>query len=241
MIYPVTIDLETTGTDTDTDSICQMAAVMSDFSGDEPRSITLLSMLTNPGIPISQGAQEIHGISDEDVVWATPAVWALRHLDLTLRELSKTGVVVICGQNHERFDIPVMRRMLPEAKFEQYPSIDTYTIALREFPSMPHKLSELYEWYCEKEAINSHSADVDCHMVARVLGKYLKENTDGDLLKLAAELKEPKVLEVMPFGRHKGVAMSEVPIGYLNWCRTNWTDSHKDLDATICSVLGCPS
>jgi len=239
MIYPITIDLETTDTDTDTASICQMAAVMSDFSGEEPRSVTLLSMYCNPGVPISKGAQEIHGISDEDVMWATPAIWGLRHLDMTLKALEKTGQVVICGQNHERFDIPVMKRMLPEAGFELYPSIDTYTIALREFPSMPHTLGEFYEWYCEKPAIDAHDAAADCHMVAAILGKYLNTHKGGDILELAEELKEAHVLYTMPFGKHKGLPMKDVPSGYLRWCRANWTDSHKDLDATICAVLGC--
>jgi len=238
MIFPIIIDLETTGADSSVDSICQMAAVMSDFSGEESRSITMLSMYCNPGMPISPGAQEIHGISDETVRWSVPATWGLRHLDLTLKELSKAGQVVLCGQNHIKFDIPIMDRLLPEAGFTEYPSIDTYTIALRNFPNMPHRLGEFYAWYCEKEAINAHDAAADCHMVAGILGKYLNES-GTDLISLAEELKEPKALETMPWGKYKGLLMKDVPMSYLKWCRTNWTDTHPDVDAAICAALGC--
>jgi len=236
-LIPIVIDLETTGTDLDHDSIIQLAAVMIDL--DSGRPITLLSMYCNPGRPIEAGATEVHGIKDEDVQWATPAQWALQHLKLALDTLEAGGnTIVICGQNHERFDIPVMDRILPSAGFNTYLSVDTYTIAIREFPTMPHKLGEFFEWYLEKPAINAHDAAADCYMVAEILLKYMADS-GKDILTLANELEQPRVLEVYPFGKHKGVAVNKVPTGYINWCRNNFTEVHKDIEATICDALGC--
>lgn len=239
-IYPVVLDLETTGADIAEDSICQIGAVLASYTETDARAITLLSMLANPGQPIKPDASAVHGIKDEDVYWSTPAIWALRHVDLMLKELSKTGQVIICGQNQERFDIPLMHRLLPEAGFNEYPSIDTYTLALRLYPSMPHKLGELYEWFMEDEPIDAHDAAADCHMVARILGKYMREHfSDMSLMDLAKHLEEPVVLETMPFGKHKGLPCAEVPKGYYVWCMNNFNDSHKDMDATICHYATC--
>jgi DNA polymerase III epsilon subunit-like protein len=238
-LIPIVIDLETTGIDLDHDSIVQLAAVMIDL--DTGRPITLLSMYCNPGRPIDPGAAEVHGIKDEDVQWATPAQWALSHLKLALDKLEEGGnTVVICGQNHERFDIPMMDRILPSAHFNEYLSVDTYTIALREWPEMPHKLGELYEWYVEKTAINAHDAAADCYMVAEILLKYMGEH-DREIITLANELEQPHVLDKFPFGKHKGMPVDKIPSGYLNWCRVNFTEVHKDVEATICDALECES
>jgi DNA polymerase-3 subunit epsilon len=234
---PVVIDLETTGIDLETDSIVQIAAVMVDL--ENQRAVTLMSNYCNPGRPIDAEATEVHGIKDVDVVWAVPAAWALIHLKMILDSLEAAGNdIVICGQNHERFDIPIMRRILPSAGFETYLSVDTYTIALREHPAMPHQLGEFFSWYCEKEAINAHDAAADCHMVAAILMKYLNERGIS-IIDLATELEEPKVLTHFPFGKHKGMAMDKLPHSYLKWCRGNFHDTHKDVEATICDALGC--
>jgi len=236
-VIPVVVDLETTGIDLDHDSIVQLAAVMIDL--DTGRPLTLLSMYTNPGRKISEEAGEVHGIKDEDLIWATPAQWALQHLKMVLDSIEAAGnTVVLCGQNHERFDIPLMDRILPSAQFNNYLSVDTYTIALRNWPAMPHKLGEFYEWYCEKMAINAHDAAADCYMVSEILLKYMGESDQG-IIDLANELEQPRVLDQFPFGKYKGIPVSDIPKGYMNWCRQNFTEVHADVEATICDALGC--
>jgi DNA polymerase III epsilon subunit-like protein len=238
-LIPVIIDLETTGINIDHDSIVQMAAVMLTFVDGEPQPITLISTYCNPGRPIEAEASEVHGIKDEDLVYSVPAVWALQQLKLVLNALEgEDNTVILCGQNSERFDIPMMDVLLPAARFGSYLSIDTYTIAIRNFPEMPHKLGEFYSWYLEKETLSAHDAAADCVMCAEILAKYLKER-GVDLLTLANELEQPMVLERYPFGKMKGRLVSEIPRGYLNWCRTNFTEVHRDIEATICSALGC--
>jgi DNA polymerase-3 subunit epsilon len=59
----VAIDTETTGRDTATDRIVEVAAVLWDGTDITDR----LSWLVNPGRPIPKEASDIHGISDTDV------------------------------------------------------------------------------------------------------------------------------------------------------------------------------
>jgi DNA polymerase-3 subunit epsilon len=238
-LIPVVIDLETTGLKINHDSIVQMAAVMLTPVDGELRPITLMSTYCNPGRPIEAEASAVHGIKDEDLIYSVPAVWALQQLKLVLNALEgQDNTVILCGQNSERFDIPMMNALLPDAGFSNYLSIDTYTIAIRNWPTMPHKLAEFYSWYLEKEPLSAHDAAADCVMCGEILAKYLKD-TGTDLLTLANELEQPKVLDVWPWGKVKGKPVSEVPKSYLQWCRSNFTEVHHDIEATICDALGC--
>jgi len=129
---PVIIDTETTGIDLDHDSVVQLAAVMYDQATGNP--VTLLSMLCNPGTEISQGASDVHGITQEELHWATPTAWALQHLKMALDALEQQGDVILVGHNSDRFDIPLIHRILPSAGFNTYLTVDTYTVAMREWP-----------------------------------------------------------------------------------------------------------
>jgi DNA polymerase-3 subunit epsilon len=238
-ILPVVIDTETTGVDLDNDSICQVAAVLiHPHAGPNTQAVTLFSTYCNPGKPIPAEATAIHGVTDADVRWSMPAEWALMHLKMVLDKLEESGDVVLCGQNHERFDVPLMDRILPSAGFNQYLSLDSYTIAIREFPEMQHKLGEFYEWYCEKQPIDAHDAAADCHMVAAILHKYVNE-MKSDYVTLAQEQEQARVLDVFPFGKYKGMKTKDISKSYFNWCRVNFTEVHKDIEETICSVLEC--
>jgi len=236
-LLPIVLDTETTGVNTDRDSIVQFAALIVEFEFGTMRP--LYETLCNPGRKISEDAAAVHGIHDSDVEFAIPAVWALQHFKNLLDGLEARGYdIILCGANHERFDIPLMDTLLPTAKFRDYLSVDSYTMALREFPDMPHKVGEMYEWYCSGDASQAHDAMADCRMVADILTKYINEK-HIDILDMARQQEEAYVLDKFPFGKHKGVPIREVPTSYIQWCRQNFTDVHKDVEATICVLLEC--
>jgi len=233
---PVIIDTETTGIDLDHDSVVQLAAVMYDQATGNP--VTLLSMLCNPGTEISQGASDVHGITQEELHWATPTAWALQHLKMALDALEQQGDVILVGHNSDRFDIPLIHRILPSAGFNTYLTVDTYTMAMREWPEKEHKLGLLYEWYVGKPAVKAHDAAADCWMVAEILHKYLTEK-GMTLMELSRQQEEPRLMEVWPWGKYKGQRVDDLPQSFLNWCRTNYHEVHPDIEATICDKLGC--
>jgi DNA polymerase III epsilon subunit-like protein len=236
-LLPVILDTETTGTDINKESIVQFAALIVDSSTGE--RIPMMNTLCNPGRRIGAEAAEVHGISDEAVAFAMPAEWVLQHFKNLLDKLEAGGNdIILCGANHTRFDIPLMHNLLPTAGFKDYLTVDSYTMFLRDYPDMPHKLGELYEWYCEGDASKAHDAMADCEMVADILIKYVLDNGKG-LLEIAREQEQPRVLDKFPLGKHKGLPVNDVPHSYMRWCRANFTEVHPDVEATICSVLNC--
>jgi len=241
MIHLIFYDTETTGTDVSKDAVVQFGALQCTYNEDtgglSPATV-LMNTLCNPGRKISEGASEVHGISDDDVAWATPDKQVLYQFSTVLRQMSKHNPVVLVGHNIERFDTPLIMQRWPSGHFNlNYSSIDTYTIAIREWPAMPHKLEELYSWYAEGGKVKAHDAAADCFMVYTVLKKYLSE-TGRSLEDIVDWLEQPQVLETYPFGKHKGVPTKDVPHSYLKWCAQNFTEVHKDVEATICDALG---
>lgn len=241
MIHLVFFDTETTGLDLSKDAIVQFGALQCTYdedTGELSPATVLMNTLCNPGREISEGAAEVHGITAEDVAWAPPDKQVLYQFSTVLRQMAKHNPVVLVGHNIERFDTPLIMERWPSGLFNlNYSSIDTYTIALREWPAMPHKLEELYNWYVEGSPVKAHDAAADCYMVYKFLEKYLKEGK-YNLEQLVDWLEEPVRLPVYPFGKHKGVPIEDVPSSYLRWCASNFTEVHKDVEYTICDVLG---
>lgn len=73
------VDVETTGFDPDTDRIVQMAAVVVNARGDVVDSFDTIVKPENPS-RYTHGAEEIHGISEQDVERGMPLADALRRL-----------------------------------------------------------------------------------------------------------------------------------------------------------------
>lgn len=95
-----------------------------------------------------------------------------------------------------------------------------------------NKLTTLFaHFYPEHTAIleKAHGAYQDCLMVYMLLAKILerlpKVETWETLINLCSQGKKSyeelselnKTIEVMPFGKHKGLKMEEVPRDYLRW------------------------
>ena len=240
MIHLVFYDLETTGIDVNKDAAVQFGALHCSYDEDtgelSPVSV-MMNTLCNPGRKIAEEAEAVHGISQEDVAWAPPDKQVLYQFSTALRQMARNAPVVLVGHNIERFDTPLIMQRWPNGKFNMdYSSIDTYTIALRTWPAMPHKLEELYSWYVEGAKVKAHDAAADCFMVYQFLQKYLSE-TERSLEELVEWLEQPQVLETFPFGKHKGVPVKDIPSSYLKWCAANFTEVHKDVEATICDAL----
>lgn len=235
--HVLVIDTETTGVDTDKDSICQLAAVLTNHIGATSRPETLFSSYCIPEASMSQEALDVHNITPDMYQWSPEEWTALATLDILIKELLKENKVILAGHNHMRFDLPLMDKLYPDAKFQGHPIIDTMVLVYRMFPGKPAKLSELYEWYVGKTAINAHDAAADCYMVAEILVKMIHE-LDKPLMEVAEWCVTPVAWEVMPFGKHVGKKIKDVPTGYLGWMKRNITDPSLDLEATIQYCLG---
>ena len=234
---PVIFDLETTGTDVREANVVQIAAVTAVFQPDgKAKASTLFSSMVNPGMPIPKEASEIHGITDEEVKWSPSQRRALETFSVILQNLSLDYNVILAGQNIERYDVPIIKRIMP-GRFDIYPTLDTYTAAIRMFPDREHKLGPWYEWYTGYKEVNAHDAAADCHMCAHIIGRLLVD-TGKSLSELVDWMYEPQMLTHMPFGKYKGQEIKKVPKSYWAWVAQNFHEPHKDVELTTCSVLG---
>lgn len=201
---PIFYDTETTGIRPETDRVIELAAY-------DPLYDTVFEVLINPGIPIPKEASVIHHISDEMVAHAPPIQEVLpRFIDFC------HGEVVLVAHNNDGFDLHFMRQEFKRSglDFPSWRFFDTLKWARRFRPDLPrHTLQFLREVY-GFEANNAHRALDD----VRVLDKIYQAMTEDLSIEMAyALLNEKREIQFMPFGKHKGAPLKDVPSSYVQW------------------------
>ena len=209
-------DLETTGVNLSADRIVELAIVklMPDGTRLTKRK------LVNPGMPIPQGASDIHGITNEMVKDAPSFKEVANEIKQFLDNCD------LGGYNSNRFDIPLLMeeflRTDIDVDLSDRRMVDVQHIF---YMMQPRTLSAAYEFFCGKTLENAHSAEVDILATIEVfeaqLNKYEKLGNSVD--SVVACIGEEKIIdyarrfvyndkgiEVFNFGKHKGVAMVDV-------------------------------
>jgi len=168
-------DLETTGTNISQDRIIEIAVIKMMPNGEVLRK----SNVVNPTISIPTESTAIHGISNEDVKDKP-----------TFKEVAKEYAKFfegadLAGFNVLKFDVPMLveefLRVDVEFDYHRKKIID----AQRIFHLMEKRtLSAAYQFYCQKDLKNSHTAEADTEATLEVLiaqvAKYENQDvTDG--------------------------------------------------------------
>lgn len=221
-------DLETTGVNPVQDRIVQIAGLTIFPDGQSET----FNYLVNPGRAIPEEAQQVHGISDEDV--ANEPLF--EQLAGYLYEKHFRGCD-LGGYNIIKFDIPFLREALARhgiALDSDYYVVDCYQIFKRR---EGRSLAAAFKFYTGSELQNAHDALADVIATAAVLcGQYERYS---DLSKTPAGLSEE--LGIAPdqsvdgtgrffwnedgevtfgFGKHKGETVRSIARnnpGYLRW------------------------
>lgn len=163
----------------------------------------------NPGVPIDLGAMAVHHIMDEDVAGCPPSSsfsipsdvrYIIGHkVDFDWEAIGRPDVKRICT-------LALCRKLWPHAAHSQ--------------GAMLYLLDRENARDMLKEA---HSACQDINICRIILSNImLKLNEQNGqhawdwerLWQVSEEAREP---EYMPFGKHKGVAISDVPRDYKDW------------------------
>lgn len=173
----------------------------------ESGSVTItptISRLINPGRPIPAEVTAIHGITDA-MVFGAPVP------ETVFAEMMR-GADAFCAHNCE---------------FEQNffggggkPWCCTYKVALVHLPDAPsHKNSLLPEYLGlkldEALATPAHRAGPDTYVTAHILATLIGRGHAVE--EMLAITKRPRQISRMPFGKHKGAYMADLPDGYLRW------------------------
>lgn len=168
----VFFDVETTGLNVIRDRIIQIA-IIKFFANGKPEEE--LKMLINPGIPISEEAMAVHGITPKDLANKPTFIEVAQKL------YDFIGDADLAGYNSTRFDIPMLMEEFARAGFDFDISKRNLIDVQRIFYKMePRTLKAALQFYCQEELEDAHDALEDVRATVKVfrgqLAKY--QNTD---------------------------------------------------------------
>ena len=223
----VFFDLETTGTNINSDRIVEICYLKVYPNGNEESK----TLRINPEMHIPEASSAIHGIYDADVAECP-----------TFKDVAKNIANDIegcdlAGFNSNRFDIP----LLAEEFLRVGVDIDMMKRKFIDVQVIFHKLeqrtlSAAYKFYCDKNLEDAHTAEADTRATYEVLKAQLDRYPDvweNDMKFLADYSSYNKNVdfagrivyneqgvEVFNFGKYKGMSVAEIlkkDIGYFGW------------------------
>ena len=223
----VFFDLETTGTNINSDRIVEICYLKVYPNGNEESK----TMRINPEMHIPEASSAVHGIYDADVADCP-----------TFKDVAKNIANDIegcdlAGFNSNRFDIP----LLAEEFLRVGVDIDMMKRKFIDVQVIFHKLeqrtlSAAYKFYCDKNLEDAHTAEADTRATYEVLKAQLDRYPDvleNDMKFLADYSSYNKNVdfagrivyneqgvEVFNFGKYKGMPVAEIlkkDIGYFGW------------------------
>ncbi len=167
-------DLEATGLNVIRDRIVQIAIIKYSKQDKAPEELT---MLINPGIPISEEAMEVHGI--------TPKMLSNKP---TFQQVGQKifdfiGNSDLAGYNSNRFDVPMLMEEFARIGIEFDVSKRRLIDVQRVFYKMePRTLKAALRFYCGKELENAHDALADVQATIDVFKGQLERYEGVDLI-----------------------------------------------------------
>lgn len=158
----------------------------------------------NSGKPISLGALATHHIMDEELVDCPPAS------SFKLPD----DVSYIIGHNVD-FDWEVIGR--PEIK-----RICTLALARKLWHDLDSHTQSALLYYLERNSAreqlrNAHSALTDVGICAVILDHICQQLNVKTVEDLYTESEKARIPTTMPFGKHKGLMLGDLPSDYKQW------------------------
>lgn len=168
-----------------------------------------IESLIDPGVPISPSAMGVHHITNE-MVYDAPTM--KEFVELHGNPFDHPNLVV-CGHRVD-FDIKVVADLLPK----NFRKICTLKLVRQLYPEAEnHKLQTLRYMFGLK-AGDAHRAMGDVITCLSLLQHIAKE-THSDALDMIGWMSQPISMDLkMPFGKHQGDRLRDLPKGYVNWC-----------------------
>ncbi|MGN6638248.1 MAG: exonuclease domain-containing protein [Mucilaginibacter sp.] len=180
-------DIEATGTNVGIDRIVELSVIKLNPDGSEE----VKTWRVNPGMPIPLESSLVHGIYDEHIK-DEPLFHALA-VDIAAFIADSD----LAGYNSNKFDIPLLMeeflRSGTEFDLDQRFFVDVQNI----FHQMEQRtLKAAYQFYCNKQIINAHSAEADTRATMEVLLAQLEKYADAEWEDKAGKRSKPIVNDV---------------------------------------------
>ncbi|CUI16328.1 DNA polymerase III, epsilon chain [Candidatus Protochlamydia naegleriophila] len=198
-------DTETTGVKAERDRVIEIAAY-------DPLLNRRFERFVNPGFPIPPESTAIHHITDEMVADAP----SFAQIGLEFAEFCE-GEVVLIAHNNDNFDYHFLRLEYERNQLSMpthWKFLDTLKWARRYRSDLPrHTLQFLREIY-GVAANNAHRA-LDDVIVLHQVFSYMIDDLEID--EVYSLLNRPRLIQHMPFGKHQGQPLSQIPRNYIQW------------------------
>src|ERR1700761_5881473 len=162
-------DLEATGTNIGCDRIVEISVIKLHPDGSEE----VKTWRVHPGMPIPIESSLIHGIYDEHIANEK------QFKELAQEVAEFIGESDLAGYNSNKFDIPLLMeeflRSGVQFDLENRFFVDVQNI----FHQMEQRtLKAAYQFYCNKQIINAHSAEADTRATMEVLLAQIEKYAD---------------------------------------------------------------
>lgn len=168
------LDLEATGLSVVKDRIIQIGIIkfLKGGKGEEE-----LAMLINPGVPISEEAMQVHGITPKDV--ARKPVFQL----VAQKIFDFIGNADLIGYNSNRFDIPLLMEEFARVGMEFDITKRRCVDVQRIFYKMePRTLKAALKFYCNEDHESAHDAMADVRATISVFKGQLEKYRGVDYI-----------------------------------------------------------
>ena len=160
----VFFDLETTGTNINSDRIVEICYLKVYPNGNEESK----TMRINPEMPIPAEASAVHGIYDADIADCPTFKEVARNIANDIEGCD------LAGFNSNRFDIPVLAEEFLRAGVDIDMSRRKFVDVQVIFHKMEQRtLSAAYKFYCGKNLEDAHTAEADTRATYEVLMSQL--------------------------------------------------------------------
>ncbi len=220
-------DLETTGVNTRSDRIVEIAVLKYPPRG----SVRTFEYRINPEIPIPAEATRIHGIHDQDVALAPTFAQVADRLIAFLEGCD------LAGFNVRRYDLPLLQQELQRCG-KSLPMDDRHVIDVQSIFHMkePRDLSAALRFYCSREHTGAHGAMADVQATADILAAQLQRYADLPqeipALEDSVHPKDPSWVDadgklvwegnnvIIAFGKYRGTSLKQLTHrdrDYLQW------------------------
>lgn len=228
-LRPIFYDTETTGIRTDRERIVEIAAY-------DPVQNRHFEKLINPGIPIPAEASAIHRITDDMVASHPP----FDEIGREFIDFCGEGTILI-AHNNDAFDMPILKAEFGRhgLQWPEWTFLDSLKWARRYRPDLPrHTLQFLREMYVIAEN-NAHRALDDVIVLHQVFSCMVDDLSIEDVFAL---LNQPKEIKSMPFGKHQGKSLKDLPKDYIQWLSKSGAldkDENKQLKISFANLGLC--
>lgn len=216
---PIYYDTETTGIKPGKDRIIEIAAY-------DPVQDRSFCTFTNPECPIPAESTAITNITDE-MVQGAPLI---REALTSFIEFC-SGEFVLIAHNNDAFDKPFLEAEMERAglKMPSWIFLDSLKWSRKYRSDLPrHSLQFLREAY-GIESNQAHRALDDVLVLHKVFSRMVDDLSMEKILTLLTQT--PQTVR-MPFGKHAGKPLSEIPKDYVEWLAKNGALDKKE-NATL--------